>query len=52
MPLNLFIITAMLWGALPCAVGLFPQQSPISPKKLEPQFHDLEYDNLYYNKGL
>jgi len=52
------VVTASLWGALPVAIGLFPQISAVSPKELESHFHNLKYKNgspinkLYFNKGL
>jgi len=52
------VITACLWLALPLAIGLFPQQSAVPAHKLEPQFHDLKdskgnkIDTFYFNKGL
>ena len=57
-PLQVAVITACLWGALPCAIGLFPQISEVDPKKLEPQFHGLVDEKgrpitkLFFNKGL
>jgi len=47
-----------LWGALPCAIALFPQEFPISTSKLEPEFQNLvdkkgkKIETLYFNKGL
>ena len=32
------VIITSVWGALPCAIGLFPQQSSLHVSKLEPQF--------------
>jgi len=46
-------------GALPAAIGLFPQIGEVNVKKLEPQFHNLvdkktgkKIETVYYNKGL
>jgi len=52
------VITACLWLALPLAIGLFPQESAVPAAKLEPQFHNLtdskgnKIDTFYFNKGL
>jgi hypothetical protein len=52
------VITACLWLALPLAIGLFPQQSSIAANKLEPQFQNMKdskgnkIDTFYFNKGL
>jgi len=57
-PAELVVISAMLWAGLPLAIALFPQQSELSVKKLEPQFHSLRDQNgkpiekVYFNKGL
>eukprot|EP01087_Luapelamoeba_hula_P006295 TRINITY_DN16367_c0_g1_i1.p1 TRINITY_DN16367_c0_g1~~TRINITY_DN16367_c0_g1_i1.p1 ORF type:complete len:337 (+),score=57.02 TRINITY_DN16367_c0_g1_i1:22-1011(+) len=56
--INFTIITAMMAVALPLAVAVFPQQSSVSVKKLEPKYHNLKDSNgnpietVYYNKGL
>eukprot|EP01084_Bolivina_argentea_P214498 364125_1 len=52
LPLNIGVMTFFLWFALPGACGLFPQQSSISIKKLEKEFHGLNMENIYYNRGL
>eukprot|EP00823_Brevimastigomonas_motovehiculus_P006295 TRINITY_DN517_c0_g1_i1.p1 TRINITY_DN517_c0_g1~~TRINITY_DN517_c0_g1_i1.p1 ORF type:complete len:339 (+),score=61.49 TRINITY_DN517_c0_g1_i1:57-1073(+) len=52
------VVTASLWGALPAAIGLFPQDCAIKPSQLEPKFHNLKdkngkpFETLYFNKGL
>lgn len=52
------VITACLWLALPLAIGLFPQMSSISAAKLEPEFRNLtdskgkKIEVFYFNKGL
>lgn len=52
------VITACLWLALPLAIGLFPQMSSVKAQDLEPQFRDLKdskgnkVDTFYFNKGL
>lgn len=52
------VITACLWLALPLAIGLFPQMSSVAAKDLEPQFHDLKdskgekIERFFFNKGL
>eukprot|EP00128_Syssomonas_multiformis_P010024 Colp12_sorted_trinity150504_noHs@10417 len=57
-PLNLGLITLCLMTALPCAIGVFPQQGSLPVSKLEPEFATLKkadgtwIDTLYYNKGL
>jgi len=57
-PINLGVITLLLFTALPAAVAIFPQRASISPKKLEAEFHNLKdnkgkpLDVVYYNKGL
>jgi len=57
-PLNLGVITVVLVTALPAAVAIFPQKVSISPRKLEPEFHELRDKNnnplkeVYFNKGL
>eukprot|EP01119_Soliformovum_irregulare_P019762 TRINITY_DN6326_c0_g1_i1.p1 TRINITY_DN6326_c0_g1~~TRINITY_DN6326_c0_g1_i1.p1 ORF type:complete len:331 (+),score=70.01 TRINITY_DN6326_c0_g1_i1:130-993(+) len=57
-PLNLGIITTMLWAALPATLALFPQISSIPAKKLEPRFQGMKdpegktIETFYYNRGL
>lgn len=57
-PVNLGVITGMLFAALPIAIAVFPQNCSVSAKLLEPQFHNLKdakgnpIDTLSYNKGL
>ena len=52
------VITACLWLALPLAIGLFPQMSSIKANDLEPQFHNIKdskgnkVKTFYFNKGL
>lgn len=52
------VITACLWLALPFAIGLFPQESSIDANKLEEKFRNLNDKNgrrietFYFNKGL
>lgn len=52
------VITACLWLALPLAIGLFPQMSSIPAGKLEPEFQNLQdskgkkIETFYFNKGL
>ena len=52
------VIAACLWGALPTAIGLFPQTSAVDPLKLESEFHHVKDEKgnplrmLYFNKGL
>mmetsp|Transcript_22898 Transcript_22898/g.54112 ORF Transcript_22898/g.54112 Transcript_22898/m.54112 type:complete len:127 (+) Transcript_22898:289-669(+) len=57
-PMQLGVITSFLMGALPVAVGLFPQEASIAATKLEPEFHNLA-DNegkpirtVFFNKGV
>eukprot|EP01083_Nonionella_stella_P186882 685439_1 len=52
LPLNIAVMTFFLWGALPCACGLFPQQSSLNINKLETEFHSLPMDIVWYNRGL
>ncbi|KAF2078663.1 hypothetical protein CYY_000034 [Polysphondylium violaceum] len=58
LPLNLAIIGAIFNTSLPAAIALFPQESTISAKDLEPQFQNLKDKNgnpiteFIYNKGL
>ncbi|KAL7750020.1 Sideroflexin FSF1 [Sorochytrium milnesiophthora] len=57
-PVNLGVIAASLMTALPCAIGLFPQQASIDVDKLESEFQQRqgsdgqELRRVYYNKGL
>lgn len=61
-PVELGVITIFLAGALPLAIGLFPQISALSAKELEPQVIEQLEDKLqrkinaqdvvYYNKGI
>jgi len=58
LPLNLVVITACLWVALPVAISIFPQQSAIPVQRLEQKYHSLKDEQgtpitqVYYNKGL
>ncbi len=40
-PLELTVITAYMWLALPFAIGLFPQTSSTPVTRLEPRFQNL-----------
>ena len=57
-PVELAIITGCLRGALPLAIGLFPQEAAVAARRLEPEFRDLKDEQgqpiktLYYDKGL
>ena len=51
-PLNIATIAVFLYGALPMACGLFPQQSSIEVRKLEKEFHELPMKEAWYNRGL
>jgi hypothetical protein len=57
-PVEVGVIAACLWLALPLAIGLFPQVSEIDVKKLEKEFHNLKDNSgkvvthAYFNKGL
>lgn len=56
LPTELGVIAACLWGTLPPAIAIFPQQSSIAASSLEPQFHGLVdangkvIDEFYFNK--
>jgi len=58
MAAEMAIITGSLWLALPMAIGLFPQQSVLATKDLEPKFQNLKHadgspvDYVFFNKGL
>lgn len=58
LPLNLAIIGAIFNTSLPAAIALFPQESTISSKDLEPEFQNLKdkdgkpITEFIYNKGL
>jgi sideroflexin-5 len=55
---DLAVITACLWVALPLAIALFPQTSTVPATALEPQFHDRvaadgsPITHYTFNKGL
>ena len=55
---ELAVIVSCVWGALPCAIGLFPQQASISVGKLEQQFQGLKTRSgdpiatVFFNKGV
>jgi len=57
-PINLVLITSMLFSGLPVAVAIFPQMSSIPVSRLEPKFHNLKdqqgnpITTLYFNRGL
>ena len=51
-PLSIGTIAVFSYVALPMACGLFPQQSSLSIKKLEKEFHDLPIKDVWYNRGL
>jgi|SaaInlStandDraft_5_1057022.scaffolds.fasta_scaffold95051_2 sideroflexin-5 len=57
-PVNLAVIGVCLWGALPLAIGVFPQNSCLPVAAVEPSFTgrlDSKGDPLthvYFNKGL
>lgn len=52
------MLTLCLWGALPGAVALFPQNGSIAADDVEEQFRDLTDKNgkrihtFTYNKGI
>eukprot|EP01029_Cantina_marsupialis_P027798 TRINITY_DN774014_c0_g1_i1.p1 TRINITY_DN774014_c0_g1~~TRINITY_DN774014_c0_g1_i1.p1 ORF type:complete len:343 (+),score=123.21 TRINITY_DN774014_c0_g1_i1:100-1128(+) len=49
------VVVACLYGALPLAVGMFPQNGSIKRKDVESQFNPEGCDGeemLYYNKGI
>ncbi|EGC37114.1 hypothetical protein DICPUDRAFT_77275 [Dictyostelium purpureum] len=58
MPLNLAVIAAIFNTSLPAAIAMFPQESTISAKDLEPEFRNIKDKNgeiineFIYNKGL
>eukprot|EP00281_Chroomonas_sp_CCMP1168_P011816 CAMPEP_0206283832 /NCGR_PEP_ID=MMETSP0047_2-20121206/40443_1 /ASSEMBLY_ACC=CAM_ASM_000192 /TAXON_ID=195065 /ORGANISM="Chroomonas mesostigmatica_cf, Strain CCMP1168" /LENGTH=326 /DNA_ID=CAMNT_0053714229 /DNA_START=52 /DNA_END=1032 /DNA_ORIENTATION=- len=55
---NLAVIVASVWGALPFAIGLFPQECSMPVSKLEKEFQGLrdkagkEVVNVTFNKGV
>lgn len=55
---ELSVITGCLSFALPSAISLFPQESSIDVRELEPEFHNLRtpsgnpISTAYFNKGL
>lgn len=57
-PLNLGLIGLSIGLFLPLCIGIFPQNSSISTKRLEPRFHDAKdadgnpVTRAYFNKGL
>lgn len=57
-PIEVAVVTACLWGCLPGAIGLFPQQSSAHVSTLEPRFRSLKtkdgkpVEYVYFNKGL
>jgi tricarboxylate carrier len=57
-PIEIAVVTASLWGALPLSIGLFPQVCQAKTKELEPEFHNLKdksgqpIDTVFFNKGL
>ena len=57
-PAQIVSVTASLLVALPLAIGVFPQDSEVDVKELEPEFHNLRDANnapirsLIFNKGL
>lgn len=52
--INLALIAATSFAALPLALGVFPQQQEISAERLEPQFHGKggEGGLVWFNRGL
>eukprot|EP00475_Leptophrys_vorax_P035639 TRINITY_DN5897_c0_g1_i1.p1 TRINITY_DN5897_c0_g1~~TRINITY_DN5897_c0_g1_i1.p1 ORF type:complete len:323 (-),score=90.04 TRINITY_DN5897_c0_g1_i1:21-989(-) len=58
MIVELGVISACLGIGLPIAISMFPQNSTIAAKDLEPEFHNLKdkdgkpIDTFVYNKGL
>jgi len=58
LPVNVAVIAGCLWGALPAAIGLFPQRASVDALDLEPEFHNRvdsrgqPISKLFYNKGL
>ena len=52
--LNLGLITAISYCALPLALAVFPQQQEISADRLEPEFHGKggKDGKLVFNRGL
>eukprot|EP01132_Coremiostelium_polycephalum_P005075 gene5075-6317_t len=58
LPLNLAVIGIIFNSSLPAAIAMFPQESTIDSKDLEPEFQNLKDKNgnliteFTYNKGL
>ncbi|KOS19211.1 putative mitochondrial transport protein [Escovopsis weberi] len=52
--INLGLITAVSFGALPLALAVFPQKQEISPERLEPEFHGKggSTGKVWFNRGL
>eukprot|EP00960_Hanusia_phi_P023987 707366-Hanusia_phi.AAC.1 len=42
---ELFVIVSSVFGALPCAIGLFPQESSVPVSKVEREFHGLKSED-------
>jgi len=58
MPVEILTIIICLWGALPMAIGLFPQQYSVPVTALEESFHDMKDEDgehisvAYFNRGI
>jgi len=52
-PINLGIISILLWSALPAAVAIFPQEGSIPVSRLESSHQNIKNgDRVYFNRGL
>ncbi|DBA04030.1 TPA: hypothetical protein N0F65_009377 [Lagenidium giganteum] len=55
---ELTVVTLCLWGALPAAIALFPQNGTIEASQVEPKFQNLvdrhgnRIERFTYNKGI
>ncbi|EKX49686.1 hypothetical protein GUITHDRAFT_67701 [Guillardia theta CCMP2712] len=55
---ELFVIVASVFGALPCAIGLFPQESSVPVSRVEREFQGLktkdgeEVKQVFFNRGV
>lgn len=56
--IELGVIVSCVWGALPCAIGLFPQEATLPVTKIEERFRNLKtklgqpVEHVSFNKGV
>ena len=52
LPINVGLISIMLFTAMPIAISVFPQVSKIHRNQMDIEIKDKNINYLYFNKGL